>query len=192
MFVKTEKIEGKVEVKEVNIDWYYRGVINIVGPNGCGKSTISKYILEKKDEVVVVSDYAQIPSELKVSDVLKFCEISDKMEQVITMLNKNNNKRIKDLSTGEKRLLEFFVALSSNPKIVILDEVTSGLDVRVREEIFNIIGLIKKDLLLINITHNLKEILNVKGVNLVYKNEEFVEKTITSEMELKEVIYEQL
>lgn len=191
MFVKTEKIEGKVEVKDVNIDWNYRGIINIIGPNGCGKSTVSKHILEKKKDVVVVSDYAQIPSELKVSDVLKFCEISDKMEQVITMLNKNYSKKIKDLSTGEKRLLEFFVSLSSKPKIVILDEVTNGLDVRVREEIFKIIDLIKEDVLVINITHNLKEILNVKGVNLVFKNEEFLEKKITSEIELKEVIYEQ-
>ena len=44
-------------------------------------------------------------------------------------------KRLKTFSTGMKVKLEFAAALSHNPKLLILDEATNGLDPVFREEI---------------------------------------------------------
>ena len=48
-------------------------------------------------------------------------------------------KRLKTFSTGMKVKLEFAAALSHNPKLLILDEATNGLDPVFREEILEIL-----------------------------------------------------
>ena len=50
------------------------------------------------------------------------------------------------LSGGEQQMLAIGRALSTNPKLLILDEATEGLAPVVREEIWRALGKIKKEL----------------------------------------------
>lgn len=189
MIIKTKK-ESKVEILEVDIDFNKHGIINILGPNGCGKSTIAKYIMDNDSNCCIVGDYVEIPDELKVSDII---DITNNYASELTSRIKNNaSKKIKNLSTGEKRLLEIYYVLSQNPKIIILDEITNGLDVNIKDTIMDIIDEIKNNILVINITHSPKEVLTLTGANLVYDHGNFVEIKIANEEQLKEVMYEQL
>ena len=49
------------------------------------------------------------------------------------------DKKIEELSLGNKKKVAIVQALLSNPKIVILDEPTNGLDPLIQQKLFNIL-----------------------------------------------------
>ncbi|KAJ3130321.1 hypothetical protein HK100_008124 [Physocladia obscura] len=63
----------------------------------------------------------------------------------------------KRLSGGEKRRLSIAIALIGNPKVVFLDEPTTGLDPEVRRLIWNIIHRAKEGKSIILTTHSMEE-----------------------------------
>ncbi|KAJ3393432.1 hypothetical protein HDU84_001922 [Entophlyctis sp. JEL0112] len=63
----------------------------------------------------------------------------------------------KSLSGGEKRRLSIAIALVGNPKVVFLDEPTTGLDPEVRRLIWNIIQTSKEGKLIVLTTHSMEE-----------------------------------
>ena len=70
-------------------------------------------------------------------------------------LKEHVNKQAKNLSGGLKRRLEIARSILHNPKILILDEATSGLDPESRKNILTYIKDLNKDqkLTIISITH---------------------------------------
>jgi len=143
-------------LKKVSFEIEPGKITAIVGPNGSGKTTIIKSILGlvKPDSGNISIDgkpikgehsyrrmigympqIASFPENLTVSEVIKM--ISDLREEeidiqsnLIELLNliPEMNKRINALSGGNKQKLSAYVALIFNPKIIILDEPTAGLD----------------------------------------------------------------
>ena len=61
------------------------------------------------------------------------------------------------LSGGEKRKLSIALALIGNPKIVLLDEPTSGMDAIAKRELWKFLKDYKKDKIIILTTHSLDE-----------------------------------
>jgi len=69
--------------------------------------------------------------------------------------------RTSELSYGSKRMLEIGIALSLNPKLLLLDEPLSGLSDAEISEVFNLLQQIKKNLTLCIIEHKVSKILNL-------------------------------
>jgi len=67
------------------------------------------------------------------------------------------NNLVKGLSGGEKRRLSIAIALVGDPKIVFLDEPTTGLDPDVRRLIWDIINEISQNKTIILTTHSMEE-----------------------------------
>ncbi|OMJ17992.1 ABC transporter A family member 4 [Smittium culicis] len=68
------------------------------------------------------------------------------------------NKVVKNLSGGQKRLLSIAIAFIGEPKVVFLDEPTTGLDPQIRRLIWNIINKNKKNKTIVLSTHSMEEV----------------------------------
>ena len=155
------------KVDDVSIKIPKGTILGLIGENGAGKSTIINTILNiaKKDageikifnqdayaceriikeDIAVVFDECHFNPNFKVNVIGKMmAKIYKNWDQAIYLeylerFNLPKNKKIKDFSKGMKMKLSFVVAFSHQPKLLILDEATSGLDPVVRDEILEIL-----------------------------------------------------
>lgn len=136
--------------EDVELEFKTGEVNNIIGENGTGKSTFYKTLigelkplsgtvpLEIKKNIAIVSDYISLPLELKILDIEDFLGnenisyMKKEFEKLTNIISSFKNYKISELSTGQKRIVEIFVALSTKKKILILDEACNGLDFRNR------------------------------------------------------------
>jgi zinc transport system ATP-binding protein len=83
------------------------------------------------------------------------------------------NKNLNQLSGGEKQRVFVARALASEPKLLILDEPTSNVDIRIQESLYNLLKELNKEIGIVIIDHNL-EILSkyAKEVACINKCEE--------------------
>lgn len=171
--------------------------ICLVGENGSGKSTLVKTIvgLHKEDEGKVdikisldqVSYLAQTnlkdlnfpatAKEIILSGTQKhgkfpFYTKKDKelYKQVIKELKIEDiqNRRIGDLSGGQKQRVLIARALIREPKLLILDEPSTGLDYNITKELYEILKRLNKEknITIIMATHDLDEI-NHENVRII-------------------------
>lgn len=108
--------------------------------------------------------------ELSVFENLKFFatlhgikndDIILKADKILSLLKLNESKDVKasDLSEGMKKRLDIAIALINEPKVLILDEPTSNLDVILREELYKYIEKINKEgVTIIFVSHYIDEV----------------------------------
>lgn len=74
------------------------------------------------------------------------------------------NKRIGDLSGGQKQRVLLARSLIRNPKMIILDEPQTGLDINITRELYKILEKLNKEknVTIIMATHDLDELDNIK------------------------------
>lgn len=158
----------------------------ILGPSGVGKTTLFKLILrlekEQSGTITIDSDkIAYVPQEPVLFEHLTIAEnaeffktrIKRKKKQFeeqmfehykailnIANLLEDSEKKVSQLSGGERRRLSLLKALSLNPKILLLDEPTTGLDPFLKLEFMEEVKKIAQDLniLVLYITHHLEEV----------------------------------
>lgn len=81
------------------------------------------------------------------------------------------NQRFKTLSGGQKRRVEIARALFSNPKLLILDEPTTGLDPETRQVIWRVIEDLRKTegITVFLTTHYMEEAANADHITIIHK-----------------------
>ena len=67
-------------------------------------------------------------------------------------ISERQNSYVKDLSGGERQRLFIVLALIPDPRLVFLDELTTGLDARARRDVWKILHQLKKEGLSIFLT----------------------------------------
>ncbi|MFZ5353804.1 MAG: ATP-binding cassette domain-containing protein [Bacillota bacterium] len=115
-----------------------RTLLNFIYPTGGSASIFGKDILKETDEIRKMIGY--LPSEVHYYDDMKSKELlsysasyyrkdcSKKIKKLAERLDLDLNKRIEDLSFGNRKKVGIIQALLHEPKLLILDEPTSGLD----------------------------------------------------------------
>lgn len=126
------------------------GIYGLLGPNGSGKTTLIRMIV----------------------DVVKPTE-------GIIMIN-GRNRKIKGFSEGMKERLGIAQALLNDPKILILDEPTAGLDPNERIRFKNMIARLSKDKIVILSTHIVSDVEFLANEIVIMKQGSLVEKNTTS------------
>ncbi|MDC4241338.1 ABC transporter ATP-binding protein [Clostridium tertium] len=174
-------------IKNINLEIKEGEIYGFIGPNGAGKSTTIKTLLNfifptsgsakilGKDivsESKLIKEFTSyVPSEVryysdvKVKDILNYAASffdyydDQYLNELCSELEVELDKKIEELSIGNKKKVAIVQALLSNPKIVILDEPTNGLDPLIQQKLFNILLKEKaKGKTIFLSSHNLSEI----------------------------------
>ena len=149
-------------------------ILGLVGENGAGKSTTIRLIINVmqrdsgeitvlgcdntspafrtvKEDIGVVLDEACFPAVLNAKQIGKvmagiYTRWDDSLyRSYLQRFGLPEKKKFKDFSRGMKMKLAIAAALSHHPRLLILDEATSGLDPIVRDEILDIFSEFTRD-----------------------------------------------
>ncbi|MBS1760704.1 MAG: ABC transporter ATP-binding protein [Bacteroidetes bacterium] len=173
-------------VKGISFDVNEGEIFGLLGPNGAGKSTTLEIIetLRNKTSGTVIVDGLNLdkdPNEIKkiigvqlqssgyypglnlVQLIELFCGLYnrkvDPMELLETVNLKEKAKaKVKELSGGQKQRFSVATTLINNPRVIFLDEPTTGLDPQARRSLWELIKNIRaKGTTVIITTHYMDE-----------------------------------
>ena len=87
------------------------------------------------------------------------------------------NRFPSQLSGGQLQRVVIAIALSNNPKLLLLDEPTTALDTKSKERILNLLLTLQKDLniLMLYVTHDISSIKNLCKDIVILKNGNIIE-----------------
>jgi len=212
----TKKYGDFIAVDNINFHVNKGEIVGFVGKNGAGKSTTIRTMVNLlfptygkitidnldsiKDTKKIKEFVSYMPSDsnfydnLRVSEIFKFClNFSNKDYKEVKELSKyfelDLNKKIHELSTGNKKKVSIIQSLLKENKVIILDEPTSGLDPLMQKKFFDLILKEKKKGVTIFLSsHNLSEIEKYCDKVIIIKAGKIVE-TVDLNNKEKEVKY---
>ena len=162
------KTYGKARgITDVSFNVEEGEIFGFIGPNGAGKSTTIRTLLSLiyptsgsakifgKDCIVfgpeIKKEIGYLPSEvfyydnMKVIDLLKYSasfykkDCSQRIKELAAVMDLDLNKKIDDLSYGNKKKVGIVQGLLHEPKLIMLDEPTSGLDPLMQQKFFDLL-----------------------------------------------------
>ncbi len=119
--------------------------------------------------------------------------LDKKLEKLYTFLPKLkvlSNKKVNSLSGGQKQLVALGMGILHEPKLILFDEPSAGLDVKSMKEIFNIITDMRDatGISFVIVEHRVKEIASITDIWVGLKLGEKIRDHFTlSEYDLKEI-----
>lgn len=173
-------------VKGISFEVYEGEIFGLLGPNGAGKSTTLEIIetlrektngevivdglnLDKSPEAIKKIIGVQLQSSgyypgLKLTELISlFGGLYNRPVNPMELLGLVNlqdkaNAKYKELSGGQKQRFSIATTLINNPKIIFLDEPTTGLDPQARRNLWELIKDIRaKGTTVILTTHYMDE-----------------------------------
>ena len=195
-------------------------IIGFLGPNGAGKSTMMKVLtgyikpdqgaifvddinvlknpIAAKKVIGYLPEHNPLYAEMYVREYLQFqaaiykvakSQIEDCIEKVGLTLEAN--KKIHQLSKGYQQRVGIAAAILHNPKVLILDEPTTGLDPNQIIEIRALIQELGKNKTVLFSTHIMQEVEAVcDRVIIIKKGEILVDKKLEELQDSKQQIIE--
>jgi ABC-2 type transport system ATP-binding protein len=162
------KYYGKVRgIDNISFNVEEEEIFGFIGPNGAGKSTTIRLFCSLiyptsgsvtifgKDAIKFGPEIRQeigyLPSEvfyydrMKVIDLLKYSEsfydkdCTERLYELADIMELDLKRRIDDLSYGNKKKVGIVQGLLHQPKLLLLDEPTAGLDPLIQRNFFNLI-----------------------------------------------------
>lgn len=154
-------------VQDISFSVEAGDIFGFLGPNGSGKSTTIRSMLgllkSQKGEIrllqkdslrhhrEILAQIGYIPSEamfypsMKAGEVIRFAararnqNCSAEADRLCRLLEIDKEKRIRELSLGNRKKISIVCAMQHRPKLLILDEPTSGLDPLMQELFFDLL-----------------------------------------------------
>lgn len=163
---------GLTAVSNVSLSVKSGTVYGLLGANGAGKSTTIECMLgtrkadrgsisilgcdPKKDRRRLFQEVSVQFQECDYQPEIKVCELCEETQclyknpadwRVLLSqfgIGDKENCAVKSLSGGERQRLFIVLALIPNPRLVFLDELTTGLDAKARREVWKILSELKE------------------------------------------------
>jgi ABC-2 type transport system ATP-binding protein len=182
----TKRYGDKVVVDSVSFTVEEGEIFGILGPNGAGKTTTVESIAglrtpdsgairvlgldpqrehdKVREQVGVQLQASELPDNIKVWEALdlysSFYEHPADWEKLINDLGlaEKRDTAFRKLSGGQKQRLSIALALVGNPKIAVLDELTTGLDPQARRDTWQLIENVRaRGVTVLLVTHFMEE-----------------------------------
>ncbi len=173
-------------VNKINLSIHQKEIFGLLGPNGAGKTTTLEMLegltsIDKGNVFINEIDVSKQPYEVKkiigvqlqsneYFDRLNLSELlmlfaslyATSIDPEALLAKVNLEDKIKalpnDLSGGQKQRFSIACALVNNPKILFLDEPTTGLDPQAKRNLWNLAkSLNEEGMTIVLTTHNMEE-----------------------------------
>lgn len=173
MIIKLDNISvryrnsNKNALNNISFSMEENSIVSIVGHNGAGKSTLINSIMKNLSYkgnisygfpekelykwVRVQSQTSTFEKKSKVKDIFSLytsilgeTQNIDELLKSVDMLSFKNSY-IEKLSGGEKQKIAVLLATLGSPKLIILDELTTGLDAMSRRTIWDLLNKLHKE-----------------------------------------------
>lgn len=177
-----KKYKNNLVIKDLSLTISNKARIGIVGPNGSGKTTLCEMIAQLRQptsgtislkpnlKIGMQLQESKYPKGMTAWDLVNYYLRSYKLKKsvkeikrILYYLDAEDiiNKPIQNLSGGQQQKVNILLALIVEPDLLILDELATGLDLEVRERIYEFLEkeiFTNKDLSLLIVSHNMNEI----------------------------------
>ncbi len=212
-----------VVLKDISYTFESGKIYGLLGRNGAGKTTFfnclnqdilcnggtayldgenGKDLLNPKDIGYVLSTPI-VPEFLTGREFLKFFldihkdknnKSLDEYFDLVQLSSADQNKLLRDYSHGMKSKMQLLIHIISNPKVILLDEPLTSLDIVVQDEMKKLLKELKNDHIIIFSTHILEIALDLCDEIIVLNNcsLETVEKKNLNTKKYKEKIIKML
>ncbi len=166
--IKALNIQGTIEINEGDI-------VAIIGKNGAGKSTLINSIINQvhykgmiecnfqKDDLGIQFQHNSYNKIMKVFELIQIVtgksKFNGEIKELINEFELDSllKKKVGKLSGGELQRLTLFLVLYLKPKIMIFDELTTGLDFEKRNKLLKIIREYSKGKTVLSVSHYFEE-----------------------------------
>lgn len=173
-----------VALEDLSFEVHEGELVSVLGPNGAGKSTAISLLLGlqrpergtaslfgrspptliERQQIGVMMQEVVLPPDLKAREHIDLAssyypepyDLDDLIK--LTHLRSFSEKRYGDLSGGQKRQVQFAMAICGRPRVLFLDEPTVGLDVQARAHMWSTIRALRQQgCSIVLTTHYLEE-----------------------------------
>lgn len=183
------KFYGKTRgIEKVNLQIPEGEIFGFIGPNGAGKSTTIRILLNLifpdsgnarilgmdiiretkkiKEQVGYVPSDANAYGYMKVLEFLQYCQKFynlnnnlHRIEELSSWFELDLKRKISDLSMGNRKKVSIVQSLLHSPRLLILDEPTTGLDPLMQAKFFELLRIEnKKGMTIFFSSHILNEV----------------------------------
>ncbi len=176
--------EGEELLNNINLDIHDGDFLAIIGHNGSGKSTLIKCLIginKVAHESILIDDtciscfnsYSQIGYVEQITNAGYTLPISayemlrlisndkKRIKELVETLNISEfiNDNYNDLSGGQRQRINIAISLLKDIKYLIMDEPTTGLDVKSRNDLYDLLKKLNdQGITIIVVSHNLEEL----------------------------------
>lgn len=186
----SKKFRDFKALNNVNLSAELGQIYGLVGSNGCGKTTLLKHIMsiykmdsgyiffngdavdedsEVLKEFYYVQDNLFFPNQFTLNKMFEYEKLiyknisQEKFELLVEFFNIDKNKNLNKMSKGQRKQAAFVMAISTQPKVLLLDEIVDGLDAVVKRKFWNVLiqEVVDNEMVVIISSHDLKELDNI-------------------------------
>lgn len=212
----SKKVENKWILKDVHFDLFSGETFGIMGHNGAGKTTLLNCLckvsswcegavhwdLDQRSFYHAIGVQRQMnyfETHAKVKDVfqlyLRIIGVGVNLNRYLSTFGLDNmtGSIVNQLSFGERQKMNLALALLHEPKVLILDEMTSGVDVLSKKHLWDIVKKIKeeKNMTIIFVSHDVEEIKTHANRAMILNKGEVVHlEPITPQLDLEKIYIE--
>ncbi|PLR80789.1 ABC transporter [Bacillus canaveralius] len=183
----TKSYEDIEAVYRVDIKVNHGSIYGLLGSNGAGKTTVLKLLAgilradegqvliddknifenpEIKDRIFFIPDAPYFFSQYTIRQMADFYKSvysrwdDERFKQLAQVFEMDINRKIHKFSKGLQRQAAFWLALSTMPEILILDEPMDGLDPVIRKKVKSLIidEVADREMTVLISSHNLREL----------------------------------